>query len=91
MGMIIDVVTPMEQAGIRYHGVEYVVDPKLADLQEATRILKDGKTQDDVMMAIILIIPEFPIADVHISEIKPILDAITKVVAELKNAPNPAV
>lgn len=74
-----------ELYGINFHGKDYVVNPPIKRLKEAEKIFNDDKRRGDLnelLKAIELIIPGFPIEDVTIVEVNAIMKGITLALTE---------
>ena len=81
MSKFVEIEEPKEVAGIRFHNKDYAVDPTVENLLTAQEIFKDKEKARDtkeIIAGVKLIIPEFPVEELHLSEIVPVLDGIKK-------------
>jgi len=81
MSEFIEIEEPQEVAGIRFHGKEYAVDPTVQNLLKAQEIFKNkekARDTQEIIKGVKLIISEFPVEELHLSEIVPVLDGIKK-------------
>jgi len=90
MAKIVEVDVENEVPGIRYRGVDYAIDPTVAEMYEAEAILKDPEQSRELksqMRIIQIMIPDLDVKQVRKSEITPIMKAIWDA---LKNVSSPA-
>jgi hypothetical protein len=78
--------------GIDYKGQIIEIDPLVDVLESANEMFKNTKDVDMIKKGILMIAPDFPVAELRVSEVVPVLKGITKAIKEsLKNEQSPAV
>lgn len=86
---IVQIETPDEEYGIEFHGKVFVIKPLAQEYAKAAKIFKNEEKisgedwYTEILRAIKIMIPDFPIEEVSIMEIQPICAGITAALKQM--------
>jgi len=64
--------------GIEYHGREYEIDPLVGVVERLNQM--QGKGISEIKEMILAVVPDFPVEELRVSEIVPVINGITQAI-----------